>query len=317
MTTVLELDLDAGYEVPAEEDTAQSPRQAALTVDPEPEPGEEPAEAVRLALLDGFALSTGGNTVEISLAGQRLLAFLAVHERPIPRSYAAACLWSEDTLNGAAASLRAAVVSLRQTGLSLIEEGGSQLRLPSHISVDVRDAFEAARKLLDPRSKAVDGDFDDFLRSGDILPDWEDEWVVFERERLRQLRLHALETLCARLTAAGRLAEAIDVALAAVAADPLRESAHRVLISAHLAEGNRAEAVRQFDAYRQMLWRDYGIAPSVKLTTLMADGLAEAAETPKDSAPRVQRKPRAREKAVTEPPPPRNANGQFMRRQAR
>jgi DNA-binding SARP family transcriptional activator len=69
--------------------------------------------------------------------------------------------------------------------------------------------------------------------------------VLVERERFRQLRLHALEALCRRLTGDGLHAEAVDAGIAAIAAEPLRESAHRALMSAHVAEGNRGEAMRQ------------------------------------------------------------------------
>ena len=77
-------------------------------------------------------------------------------------------------------------------------------------------------------------------RAGELLPHWYDDWVVIERERFRQLRLHALDALCESLAAAGRYAAAVEAGRASVAAEPLRESAHRLLIQAHLAEGNRA-----------------------------------------------------------------------------
>ena len=70
--------------------------------------------------------------------------------------------------------------------------------------------------------------------------------LIIERERFHQLRLRALECICEALTAKGDYAGALEAALAAIAAEPLRESAHRALIGVHLAEGNRAEAVRQF-----------------------------------------------------------------------
>ena len=58
-----------------------------------------------------------------------------------------------------------------------------------------------------------------------------------------------------RLTAARRFGPALEAALAAVAGEPLRESAHRVLIKAHLAEGNVSEAIRQYHFYRTLLQR--------------------------------------------------------------
>ena len=65
--------------------------------------------------------------------------------------------------------------------------------------------------------------------SGELLPDWYDDWVLLEAENWRQLRLHALEVLAGLLTAAGRYGDAAAAALAAVRADPLRESAHAAL----------------------------------------------------------------------------------------
>jgi DNA-binding SARP family transcriptional activator len=62
-------------------------------------------------------------------------------------------------------------------------------------------------------------------------PDWYDDWLQMERERFRQLRLHALETLAERFVALGRHAQAIDAALAAVQVDPLRETAFMWLSS--------------------------------------------------------------------------------------
>lgn len=72
-------------------------------------------------------------------------------------------------------------------------------------------------------------------KAGEPLPEWHDDWVLIARERLRQLRLHGLEELCRGCSADGRHAEATEPSLAAVGREPLRESAHRVLIAAHLA----------------------------------------------------------------------------------
>ena len=267
----------------------------------------EPAVALRLSLLDGFELRIDGIPIEITPGGQRLLAFLALQERPVLAEYVAACLWIDHSGEHARANLRAALDKLRQPGLTLVDATAGHLRLGPDVSVDLRDAFEGARMLLSPHSEVVDGDFEEFLMSGDVLPGWPEDWVLIERERLRQLRLHALEALCRRLTAAGRLAEAIDVGLAAVAADPLRESAHRVLIQAHLAEGNRAEAIRQCEVYRELLANGLGVSPSAHLKALMADGLAEVKPDPsRDGTPRGRPK-RAAQRGADHPAQPEAA----------
>jgi DNA-binding SARP family transcriptional activator len=107
----------------------------------------------------------------------------------------------------------------------------------------------------------------------DLLPGWYDDWTILERERLRQRLLRALESLSALLSRAGRHADAVESALAAVCAEPLRESAQRALVEAYLAERNECEARRALCDYRDLLARELGVAPSADLTALVRDGL--------------------------------------------
>ena len=79
----------------------------------------------------------------------------------------------------------------------------------------------------------------DSLR-GDLLPDWDEDWIQFERERLRQLRVHALEALCRRLSECGRHEEAVDAGQATMAAEPLREAATHP----HFRTSRRRQRVR-------------------------------------------------------------------------
>jgi len=104
----------------------------------------------------------------------------------------------------------------------------------------------------------------------EVLPGWCDDWVLVERERLRQRVLHALEALSRRLVRAGRFADALEAAIVAVSEDPLRESAQRALIEAHLAEGNQSEACRIWQAYRDLLRRELGVNPSGNLLAGLA-----------------------------------------------
>src|SRR5262249_9511790 len=101
------------------------------------------------------------------------------------------------------------------------------------------------------------------------LPDWPDDWLIVERERLRQLRLHALERLAERWTAQGSYGLALEAAMAAIRADPLRESAHRAAIRVHLAEGNLSEALRQFERCRAVLLEEFGVEPTEATTGLL------------------------------------------------
>ena len=94
-----------------------------------------------------------------------------------------------------------------------------------------------------------------------------------ERERYRQLRLHALDKLCLLHAEAGRFALAIIAGLASVSSDPTRESAHRALMRAHLLEGNPSEAVRQYHRYMHVARTELGIGASPQLEDLLLDAL--------------------------------------------
>jgi DNA-binding SARP family transcriptional activator len=217
-----------------------------------------------LRLLDGFELRCEGESVTLPFRTQRVLAFLALHDRPLLRAYVCGSLWLETTEDRARANLRSALWRLHRPGYALIEAFGSQLRLSPDIAVDVREAERIARRLLDATAGLGSSELDQLVHGRELLPGWYDEWVLLERERFRQLRLHALESVCKRLTAEGRFGEATEAGLAAVATEPLRESANRVLIEAHLAEGNVHEARAQYRKYRDVLHQELDVEPSAE-----------------------------------------------------
>ncbi|NUK13677.1 SARP family transcriptional regulator, partial [Streptomyces lunaelactis] len=94
----------------------------------------------------------------------------------------------------------------------------------------------------------------------------DEDWVLFERERIRQLRLHALDALAEELARRGSHALALETALTSVRIEPLRESAHRAVVSAHLAEGNLIEALRHYHAFRRLLYEELGVEPSSRFS---------------------------------------------------
>ncbi len=121
-----------------------------------------------------------------------------------------------------------------------------------------------------------------------------EDWVLRERERLRQLRLHALEELGLHLLLRERFGEAVDVALRALAAEPLRESANRLLIRIHLAEGNRIEARRHYDRYAELLLTELGELPGDAVTGLLPRASARPGPGGRSAGPIADRRPVAR-----------------------
>ena len=224
---------------------------------------------IQLRLLDGFGLSCDGQSVALASSAQRLVAFLALNDRPLPRVYVAGILWIDASERRANGSLRSALWRVRLPGVDVVEVTGDHLRLGPDVAVDVRNAADQATRLLDPSSTCLETDFDESPFCGELLPGWYEDWVLIERERERQIRLHALEALCERLVVKGRFGKAINAGLAAVNAEPLRESAHRVLIKAHLAEGNPGEALRQYRMYSELLHDELKLEPSPRMKDLL------------------------------------------------
>jgi DNA-binding SARP family transcriptional activator len=227
------------------------------------------ADAPVLHLVDGFELGSAGRRLELALPAQRLLAFLALHDQPLLRRYVAGVLWLDSNDEHAAGSLRSALWRVRRLDVPLVEANGSGLQLAASVAVDVRSFVAWARRMLDPATELRESDIAPIWSPGELLPDWYDDWVGIERERLRALRMHALEALCTQLTAAGRYGEATEAGLAAIRDDPLRESAHRVLICVHLAEGNRAAALQQYRSFAHRLQDELDMRPSGRMEQLV------------------------------------------------
>ena len=77
--------------------------------------------------------------------------------------------------------------------------------------------------------------------------------VLAAHEAFRMLRVQALEAACRTMAAAGHYALATQAGIAALSAEPLRESAAEALIEAHLAQRNRYDAMQCYKALARRL----------------------------------------------------------------
>ena len=188
----------------------------------------------------------------------------------VDRRYAAGSLWPLGNDERAAGNLRSALWRVKCAGIDVIESDKCSLTLRPGTVVDVSVLCEWAGRLVDGSATDTDLCAVNWRADAmDLLPGWYDDWIIFERERIRQRLLHAFEALSRRLREAGRCAEAVEVAISAVSADPLRESANRVLIEAHLAEGNLVEGRRAYERYRDIVRRELGVEPGEQLERLV------------------------------------------------
>ena len=148
-------------------------------------------EGAVLYLLDGLELRYGAQRVVVPYGSQRLLAFLALRDRPVKRSFVSGCLWPDTTEERAAACLRSAMWRAPSPeGRPLVDGTTTHLRLGPAIRVDYHEVVAWATAL-------VSGHADTGTASGpamatisqELLPDWDDD----EAGRLGADGLNGLE----------------------------------------------------------------------------------------------------------------------------
>jgi DNA-binding SARP family transcriptional activator len=225
-------------------------------------------EGPRLQLISEFGAWADG-PVFLPRTAQRVLAFLALARGRIDRSRVAGALWSDATQARADGNLRSALWRLGARGLLFVERRSDTLALAKGVSVDVLELDGVATGILDGGRDDAMRRLPDLVAGTEILPTWDEWWLVTERERYRHARLHALEAAGQRLLRSGDCGRAISLGLVAVQADPLRESAHRLLIASHLGEGNASEAIRDYLGYRRLVEHELGVAPSQRMEALI------------------------------------------------
>jgi DNA-binding SARP family transcriptional activator len=247
---------------------------------------------VSLHLLGGFRLLHDDVPVVVPRGLQRVIALIGL--RPgATRSHLAGLLWPDAPEERALSSLRTALWRLRQDPCCPLEATANTVRLAPMVRLDVDNLVSTANRVRDGDNPS---DAAGALAAGrhDLLPGWYDDWVLLERERLRQLRLHMLEQVAGNHLVAGRHGEALDAALEAMAAEPLRETPHRLVVRTHLAEGNTFEAVHAFYVYRDLLMRELRVEPSAAMSALLDDTLAPIRRATRASVPRPHRDPATR-----------------------
>jgi DNA-binding SARP family transcriptional activator len=217
------------------------------------------AQEVRLCLLGSWRLlpADGG---PVPPNGQRLLAVLALLGRQ-SRAHVAATLWPDIDDERASGRL----------------DNGT-LGLAEHVGVDAAELVALTGDLI--KGTATDIDLDralSLLDGPELLVGWYDEWALRERDFVNQRRLHALEALVDRFIEQRRPREALHAARLATNLDPYRETAHRAMIRALLAEGNRASALRHLERYRSFVRAELGIDQLSDEMQATIGGLVDAA----------------------------------------
>lgn len=240
-------------------------------------------QTLSIQLLGGMSLCHGDLTLTEQLTGrqQELLAYLVLNRQmPHPRQRLAFQFWPDSPSDRARANLRKELSRLRRALPSADEylwvtPKTLQWNPDSDLKLDVA-RFE------DILSRAKDSTIDELktaiaLYRGEFLPDIDSEWVQPERDRLHQLNMRALETLCHQLEQQGEYANTVTYAQELLRIDELHEGAYNTLIRLYGLMGDRASALQTYHQCMTILREELGIDPSATTRQLYEQLLQEEA----------------------------------------
>src|SRR5215471_7783149 len=227
-------------------------------------------DCIDLTLLGGFRarLSPGRPLTMPTRKAQGLLAYLALpcgvaH----PRDKLAALLWGDMREGQARTNLRQTLFMLRKVLAIRVPDGlridaASVALEPAAVTVDVT-TFErlVTQGTSDSLAQAVDIYQGDLLQGLAVREAPFEDWLMAERERLRELALEALAKLLTQQRAVGAIEPALQTALRLLALDPLLETVHRTLMRLYAQLGRRDSALRQYQLCVNVLHRELGVEP--------------------------------------------------------
>ncbi len=228
-----------------------------------------------IALLGTPTLTLDASPLPITRRKSRaILYYLASHTQPLTRDHLLALFWPDLERPAAQQTLRTTLHGLRKSlGKNLLVEEDT-LGLTSEVDVDVR-RFEAglfaARQQPNILSLIATlllyrGDFLD----GFSLPDSPefDDWAAAERERLRRMAVRGYTGLSRLYEAEGNYPAALENLERAIAFDALQEDLQRAAMRLHYLAGDRAAAIRRYDALRKLLDKEMGVPPMAETRQL-------------------------------------------------
>jgi DNA-binding SARP family transcriptional activator/Tfp pilus assembly protein PilF len=195
---------------------------------------------------------------------QSLLAYLVLHrDAPQSRRHLSFLFWPDSSETQARTNLRKLLYDLRHAlpdAHRFLDVDGPALqwRTDAPFTLDVADFENALSHAASPAEfqEAVD------LYQGDLLPSCYDDWILPERERLRQMYADALSQLITMLESQRDYRTAIGYAHRLLQHDPLQEDTYRLLMQLYALSGDRAGALRTYHACVTALRRELQVEPS-------------------------------------------------------
>jgi SARP family transcriptional regulator, regulator of embCAB operon len=241
----------------------------------------EGTETIRVYLAGKVAIESGDRVIDEAalpgLQGRVVLAMLAAErERSLSHDELAEELWVEAPPAAWESGLKALISKVRtalaQVGLDGQAITGAfrlyQLKLPPGTWIDLEAAADALHRA---ETFARKERFDEAagwalgaraIATRPFLEGANGPWVERRRAWLHDVYLRSLEVLAEVWIARGDPVLAVADTEEALRSEPFRESLSRLLMRAHAAAGNRAEALKVYERCAGLFVDELGVGPS-------------------------------------------------------
>ncbi len=240
-----------------------------------------------VCLLGAFTLWRGdpsqdcADTLPLASATARsLLAYLLLHRgRPQPRPLLAGLFWPDDPEDRARRLLTQALWRIRRCLPDMIESGGDTISISQQapVWVDVEEFLRLSEPDQARSIPAISHSAAEEIQAirqavqlyrGDLLEGIYDDWILVERERLRERYLQALGRVAWLEKSAGSYREALEAILSLIQCDSLQESAHREAMRLYVALNRPEAALKQYAICRHVLQEELGVEPDAETSAL-------------------------------------------------
>ena len=268
-----------------------------------------------LTLFGGFRACLGPATPLVlpTRKARALLAYLALPPGVAPRDKLATLLWGNTMDTTARTSLRQTLYTLRKSlrgakPRPLAVDGETVTLDPNAVTVDVREferrAADATPSALAEAAALYKGDF---LEGLTVQEEPFDDWLLGQRERLREVALKSLAGLLEHQRVTRSPDSAVQTALRLLELDPLQERVHRALMEIYAETGRRGSALRQYQLCVATLQRELRTEPEAETKALYHEILRRRAHAMPDQHSQpisvVTAQPSSFRPELTEPSP--------------
>lgn len=208
----------------------------------------------------------------ISGTTQKLFQYLLLNAgKELRRESLAEIYWGRSSVERQRSALNSAIWRIKKQlteihGIDLVCNGPTVfLQLAPDVSNDANELSEVVHSISinEPLDERVVERLCLALRNCDapFMEGVASDWVLTEREKMFNIKIRGMTMLMHWRGEQRRYEDALEVGRRLLAEDPFREAAQCELMWLYVLNGQRAQALRQYTEYRELLRRELDIDP--------------------------------------------------------